>query len=73
MITGYTALFGTKEEQLNLSVERAKTIAENFIKNGIPQGRIFFTGKGADEPVAPNDNEENMRKNRRVEIIIQED
>ena len=73
MIVGHTALFGTKEEQQKLSLERAKTIAEFLIKSGIPESRIFFTGRGADEPVAPNNSETNMQKNRRVEIIIQED
>ncbi len=73
MVVGHTARSGSQTEQMRLSTERAKTIAGVFISKGIDKGRILFTGKGADEPVAPNDSEENMRKNRRVEIIILED
>ncbi len=73
LIIGHTALAGTYEEQMNLSLERAKVVAESLIKKGINPEQILYTGKGATEPVAPNDTEENMRKNRRVEIIILED
>ncbi len=73
MIIGHTALFGTEDEQMQLSIDRAKIIAEYLVNKGISQDRVFYSGKGAKEPVAPNDSEENMKKNRRVEIIILED
>lgn len=73
MIIGHTALAGTEETRMKLSLNRAKTIAEFLINNGIKGERILYTGKGAAEPVVPNDTEENMKKNRRVEIIILED
>ena len=73
LIVGHTALAGTEKARMKLSLERAKTIADFLINNGIKGDRILFTGKGATEPVAPNDTEENMQKNRRVEIIILED
>ena len=73
MIIGHTALAGTEDERMKLSLERAKTIAEYLSNNGIDKDKIFYAGKGANEPVAPNDTEENMQKNRRVEIIILED
>jgi outer membrane protein OmpA-like peptidoglycan-associated protein len=72
LIVGHTAKAGTEESQLKLSIERAKTIADLLIKKGIPSSLIFYTGKGALEPIVPNDTEENMQKNRRVEIIILE-
>ena len=73
LIVGHTALAGTEKTRMQLSLDRAKTIADFLINNGISGDRILFTGKGATEPVAPNDTEENMQKNRRVEIIILED
>jgi outer membrane protein OmpA-like peptidoglycan-associated protein len=73
MIIGHTALAGTEEARMKLSLERALTIAGELIEHGVPAKRIFYAGKGATEPVAPNDTEENMKKNRRVEIIIMED
>ena len=73
VIVGHTALSGTKEEQYNLSLERAKTIKNILIEKGIEQQRLLYIGKGADEPIAPNDTDENRQKNRRVEIIVLED
>ena len=53
-----------------LSEARAKSVAAlltPLLKDG---GRIAVTGRGADNPVAPNDVEANKAKNRRVEISI---
>ncbi|OHD13128.1 MAG: hypothetical protein A2Z98_08080 [Spirochaetes bacterium GWB1_27_13] len=73
VVEGHTALAGTETERQKLSEDRAKTIAELLIAKGIEQGKLLYIGKGAKEPVAPNDTEENMQKNRRVEILILED
>ncbi len=56
-----------------LSVKRAKTIVDYLVSQGISPKRFMYEGKGGTEPVAPNDTEENMAKNRRVEIIVLED
>ena len=37
---------------------------------GIARTRLTYKGYGFDRPVAPNDTEENMQKNRRTEIYI---
>jgi len=73
MVIGHTALAGTEEARMKLSLERAMSITGSLIDNGINAKKLFYAGKGATEPVAPNDTEENMKKNRRVEIIILED
>jgi OmpA-OmpF porin, OOP family len=73
LVVGHTAKAGTVEEQYELSVKRAKAVVDYFISKGIPARRFLYEGRGATEPVAPNDTEENMKKNRRVEIIILED
>lgn len=70
LVEGHTALAGTEKEQYELSLERAKTIAYYLISKGLDSKRVLYRGKGADYPIAPNDTEENMRKNRRVEITI---
>jgi outer membrane protein OmpA-like peptidoglycan-associated protein len=72
-VVGHTARVGTEESQYRLSVERAKTIVDYLSENGINSKRLIYEGKGGSEPIAPNDTEENMAKNRRVEIIIMED
>jgi outer membrane protein OmpA-like peptidoglycan-associated protein len=73
LVIGHTADVGREEEQYVLSVERAKTIVDYLVAQGIDSRRFIFEGRGGTEPVAPNDTEENRAKNRRVEIIILED
>lgn len=71
LITGHTALAGTKEGRDRLSLERANAVAQYLIQKGVREDhRVFTQGFGADRPVAPNDTEENRAKNRRVEITI---
>jgi type VI secretion system protein ImpK len=54
-----------------LSVERAKAVAE-VLKGGLTQpNRIIIEGKGEDSPIAPNTTPEGRAKNRRVEIFIE--
>lgn len=73
LVTGHTALAGSREGRLNLSLERARTVAA-FLQEqlGIDDSRLMIQGKGAEEPIAPNDTTSGMRKNRRVEITILE-
>lgn len=73
LVTGHTALAGSSAGRMNLSLERARTVAA-FLKQelGVEDDRIMIEGKGATEPIAPNDTAEGMRKNRRVEITILE-
>jgi OmpA-OmpF porin, OOP family len=73
LVVGHTAKVGTEAEQQELSVQRAKAIVDYLVSKGIEAKRFLYEGRGAREPVAPNDTEENMAKNRRVEIIIMED
>ena len=53
-----------------LSEARARAVAA-MLKPGLSHPeRLAVTGKGADNPVAPNDTEQNKSKNRRVEVSI---
>ena len=72
-VIGHTADIGTRESQQALSVRRAKAVVDFLAAHGIGAERFFYEGRGATEPVAPSDTEENMAKNRRVEIFILED
>ncbi|MBP5706785.1 MAG: OmpA family protein [Spirochaetales bacterium] len=70
LITGHTADAGTPEEQMSLSFERAKAVADALVDQRVNGKQLMIDGKGAAQPVAPNDTPENMAKNRRVEIKI---
>lgn len=72
LVEGHTADIGTAESQLVLSEARAKRVGEIFVEAGIEPDRVMYKGYGGKKPVAPNDTEENMALNRRVEIIILE-
>lgn len=57
-----------------LSVDRAVNVVRYFVETaGIDPTRLSATGYGEYQPVAANDVEENMAKNRRVNILIMTD
>lgn len=71
LVTGHTALAGTKDIQEELSKQRAASVADFLLQLGIKDKEHIFTrGLGASVPIAPNTTEENKAKNRRVEITI---
>ncbi|MBU3135969.1 OmpA family protein [Clostridium gasigenes] len=54
-----------------LSVDRSVNVVRYFIENmGQNPARFSAAGYGEYQPVAANDSEENMAKNRRVDILI---
>ncbi|MBI4722655.1 MAG: PorV/PorQ family protein [Candidatus Stahlbacteria bacterium] len=53
-----------------LSQVRAQAVADYLIKKEIAKDRLTVKGCGAANPIAPNDTEEGMALNRRIEIII---
>jgi len=73
MVGGHTALAGTPEGRLRLSTERAAVVADYLIRMNVrTPDRIVVRGYGALRPLADNETEEGMRRNRRVEITILE-
>jgi outer membrane protein OmpA-like peptidoglycan-associated protein len=73
MVSGHTALAGTADERMKLSVERAKAVTDYLLSKRVRTAdRIVVRGFGAEKPVADNATEEGKRKNRRVEITILE-
>jgi len=54
-----------------LSEKRAQAVADYIVEqSGIPLEQVTVAGYGFDRPVAPNDTEENMQRNRRTDIYI---
>jgi outer membrane protein OmpA-like peptidoglycan-associated protein len=73
MISGHSALAGTVEGRMALSIERAGAVADYLLgKNVRTADRVVIRGYGAERPIADNRTQEGMRKNRRVEITILE-
>ncbi len=70
LVEGHTASVGKPAGELELSILRARTIAGELAKRGIPADRITSNGYGGTRPVADNGTEEGRALNRRVEITI---
>jgi len=72
-INGHTCDQGDKEINRIVGYERAKAAKDYVIAKGIDEKRILGIGsKLYYEPLVPNTSEENRRKNRRVEFVIEE-
>jgi outer membrane protein OmpA-like peptidoglycan-associated protein len=69
-VDGYCDIRGTKEYNQKLSERRAATIKEVLLYHGVPESMIQTKGYGVEHPVASNDNEDDMSKNRRAEIQV---
>ncbi len=68
-ISGHTDNVGSRKSNIELSIRRANAVKEWLVKRGIEPERIQTKGYGPDRPVAPNNSEENKRKNRRIEFL----
>lgn len=68
IITGHTDNTGTETYNEELSLERAKSLSDYLINNGIQNNRVLIQGAGSKKPISTNDSEIGKRLNRRVEI-----
>jgi chemotaxis protein MotB len=57
-------------DNIDLSNRRAAFAMQELIKNGVSADRLSTAGFGSSKPIAPNNNEENRAKNRRVEFYF---
>ena len=72
-ISGHTDNVGEDATNLQLSIKRAKAVASYIAQNGISNSRLSHEGFGESKPVAQNSTIEGRRRNRRVEINIEEE
>ncbi|MBO9573549.1 MAG: OmpA family protein, partial [Chitinophagaceae bacterium] len=69
-MSAHTDSYGSDEYNYKLSDERARSVREYIISQGINARRIISQGYGETKPVAPNDTDDNRQLNRRVEFKI---
>lgn len=72
LIEGHTARAGSTDNDMELSLARATSIARELVARGVPESSFICKGSGSSKPVADNSTEEGRKKNRRVEITILE-
>jgi outer membrane protein OmpA-like peptidoglycan-associated protein len=72
MLEGHTDAMGTEEYNIGLSDRRARAARQYLMESfGLSAAQLDAAGKGMASPIAPNDTETNMSKNRRVDFIFQ--
>lgn len=71
-IEGHTDSRGKPDANRVLSQRRADSVRDALIAAGVAANRITTAGLGEDQPVASNDTEEGRARNRRVDVILQE-
>jgi chemotaxis protein MotB len=69
-VAGHTDNTGSDEKNWKLSTERALSVVNVMIEQGMPPERISATGYGKFHPVATNETPEGRTENRRIEITL---
>jgi OOP family OmpA-OmpF porin len=69
-IVGHTDSTGSADYNQTLSVERATTVKDFLVKNGVDPSKITIVGMGDRNPIADNATKEGRAKNRRVDVMI---
>ncbi len=69
-ISGHTDNVGTAAHNNVLSENRAKSVYDYLVANGIDKTRMTYKGYGFDKPIATNDTEEGRALNRRTEFKV---
>ena len=69
-VAGYTDSLGDPNYNVDLSQRRAKAVAMELVKEGVPAKNVSFIGYGAANPVATNKTRQGRAQNRRVELEI---
>ena len=70
LIEGHTDSQGSDAYNLKLSDERAASVKDYLIKQGLPATRLSSEGFGESKPVATNATAAGRQQNRRVEISL---
>lgn len=70
VVEGHTDSRGASKMNKDLSQERAESVREFLISEGVEASRVKAVGKGEEEPVANNESPEGRANNRRVEVHI---
>ncbi len=69
-VHGHTDNSGNRKFNIDLSQQRAESVRQWLIRNGIDAGRLSARGFGPDKPVADNKDKAGQARNRRVEFVL---
>jgi outer membrane protein OmpA-like peptidoglycan-associated protein len=69
-VEGHTDSVGGEEYNQRLSEQRAASVRDYLVQNGISMNNVTAIGFGKTKPVASNDNASGRQQNRRVELVV---
>lgn len=69
-IEGYTDNIGSDSYNMQLSEQRAQTVRDYLVNQGVPAANISAEGLGKSNPVASNDTAAGRQMNRRVDLVV---
>ncbi len=69
-VEGHTDSVGTDEYNQKLSEQRADTVKDYLLSQGVPPQTVTAVGFGKSNPVASNDTAAGRQQNRRVELVV---
>jgi outer membrane protein OmpA-like peptidoglycan-associated protein len=69
-LEGHTDAVGSEEYNQKLSEDRASSVRDYVVGQGVPANTVTAKGFGKTQPVASNDNAAGRQKNRRVEMVV---
>lgn len=70
-VEGHTDSVGTVIYNKRLSEDRAHSVADELVANGIPRRQMSVVGYGEGSPITTNNTAEGRARNRRVEVIVE--
>jgi outer membrane protein OmpA-like peptidoglycan-associated protein len=70
VIVGHTDNTGDFDHNMQLSYNRAVSVADYLIATGADAKKIRTIGRGPEEPIASNDTREGRMENRRVDVAV---
>ena len=69
-VVGHTDTSGVERFNKKLSKQRAQSVFDYLVSNGIDASRLTAVGQGESSPIASNKTQEGMALNRRVEFVV---
>ena len=70
LVEGHTDSAGPDDYNLGLSEQRAQSVSDYLVKNGVSPTRLTTKWYGESQPVGDNNTSEGKAQNRRVEMVI---
>ncbi|MBF0492831.1 MAG: OmpA family protein [Deltaproteobacteria bacterium] len=71
-VEGHTCDLGSDRYNQKLSQNRAQSVVDHLVGQGVDAGRLRAVGYGKAKPIVPNSDESHREQNRRVQLFVEE-